>query len=68
MGSNDTSASDKEKLREEIERLQDELDSLKASMPAHSLSPAMMQRTEDLEADIEHKQSMLDEKASDEEP
>lgn len=63
MADNGLSASDKEQLRDEIESLQSQLDSLKSSMPAHSLSPAMLQQIEDLEADIAHKQGILDEQS-----
>ena len=46
-------------LLEEIADLEDQLASLKASMPAHSLSPAMFQRLEDLEYELEQKKAAL---------
>lgn len=64
MGSSDASPSEDEKLREEIATLKSELDSLKSSMPAHSLSPGMLQRLEDIEADIAHREKQLGEQSS----
>ena len=47
-------------LLEEIAELEEQLASLKASLPAHSLSPAMFQRLEDLEYKIKQKRAALD--------
>lgn len=66
MEEEDLSQSDRANLREEIESLQSQLDSLKSSMPAHSLSPAMLQQIEDLEADIKHKQGLVDQQDAEE--
>jgi len=47
-------------LLEEIAELEEQLASLKASLPVHSLSPAMFQQMEDLEYKIKQKRGALD--------
>ncbi len=46
-------------LLSEIADLEAQLASLKASMPAHSLSPAMFEELEDLEEKIKQKRAAL---------
>ena len=46
-------------LLKEIADLEKQLASLKESMPAHSLSPVMFQRLEDLEYEIQQKRASL---------
>ncbi len=46
-------------LLKEITELEEQLASLKAAWPAHSLPPAMFQQIEDIEYQIEQKRAAL---------
>ncbi len=49
-----------ERLRKEIADLEKRLASLKASLPVHSLSPAMFEQIDDLEYEIKQKRAALE--------
>jgi chromosome segregation ATPase len=49
-------------LREKkIETLKEEIESIKRQWPAHSVSPALLQKLEDLEAELEFEIKNLEE-------
>jgi len=59
MAETDPSHQHTEKLRKEIEDLERELASLKASLPVHSLSAAMFEQIDDLEYRLQQKRAAL---------
>ena len=60
MGESDSSQQRRESLLKEIADLERRLASLKASLPVHSLSPAMFAQIDDLEYEIEQKRAALE--------
>ena len=60
MNKTDPSDSQTARLLEEIAGLEKQLASLKASLPVHSLSPAMFQQMDDLEYEIKQKRAALE--------
>jgi len=60
VGKTDPSQQRRAGLQKEIAELEEQLVSLKASLPVHSLSPAMFQQVEDLEYKIKQKRAALD--------
>ena len=60
MGETDSSHQARESLLKEIADLEKRLASLKASLPAHSLSPAMFEQIDDLEYEIKQKRAALE--------
>ncbi len=60
MNKTDTNNRRRAQLLKEISDLEKQLASLKDSLPAHSLSPAMFQRLEDLDYQIRQKRAALD--------
>ncbi len=64
MGSTEAGDPQRASLLAEIADLERQLASLKSSLPVHSLSPAMFQRIEDLEYEIEQKRAALQEQTS----
>lgn len=60
MGETDSTHQRTERLRKEIAELEEQLASLKASLPVHSLSPAVFQQVEDLEYKIKQKRAALE--------
>jgi len=60
MGETDSSQQRRESLLKEIADLEKRLASLKASLPVHSLSPAMFAQIDDLEYEIKQKRAALE--------
>ena len=60
MGESDSSQQRRESLLKEIADLEKRLASLKASLPVHSLSPAMFAQIDDLEYEIKQKRAALE--------
>jgi len=60
MGESDSSQQGRESLLKEIADLEKRLASLKASLPVHSLSPAMFAQIDDLEYEIKQKRAALE--------
>jgi len=60
MGGTDSSHQSIESLLKEIADLEKRLASLKASLPVHSLSPAMFEQIDDLEYEIKQKRAALE--------
>jgi len=59
MGKTDPSQQRRTELQKEIAELEEQLASLKASLPVHSLSPAMFQKLDELEYEIKQKRAAL---------
>jgi septum formation inhibitor MinC len=49
-----------EKLESEIKRIEDRIKEKKASLPAHSVKPEMIQELEDLEEELEKSRKELE--------
>jgi len=60
MNKTDASNPQTAQLLKEIADLEKQLASLKASLPVHSLSPAMFQQMDDLEYEIKQKRAALE--------
>jgi len=60
MDESDSSQQRRERLLKEIADLEKRLASLKASLPVHSLSPAMFAQIDDLEYEIKQKKAALE--------
>jgi cell division septum initiation protein DivIVA len=59
MGINAGHITEEEKLIQEISELEEKLASLKANIPAHSMSVYLMAEIEDTEEEIKQKKEML---------
>jgi len=59
LGKNADHITEKEKLIQEIFELEEKLASLKANIPAHSMSVSLMVEIEDTEEKIKKKKEML---------
>jgi len=64
MGKTAPSQQQRAKSREEIAELEQQLASLKAALPVHSLSPAMFEQLDDLEYQIRQKRAALEHEKS----
>jgi len=64
MKETDSSQQSTERLQKEIAELEQELASLKAALPIHSLSPAMFEQLDDLEYQIKRKKATLQQRKS----
>lgn len=49
-----------EKLKSEIEKLEEKIKEQEACLPAHSIKPGMIQKLEDLEEELNGKRKMLE--------
>ena len=61
LGKNADYITEKEELIQEISELEEKLASLKANIPAHSMSVSLMVEMEDTEEKIKQKREMLKE-------